>query len=85
MGDNYALPNRTHQRISMFLSNEISNYVKAHGAPDWIIEIVSPGSKVMEYFTKLFKYRNAGVREYWIVDPVKQGVIVYQFLGWILT
>lgn len=27
------------------------------GAPDWITEIVSPGSRRMDYFTKLFKYR----------------------------
>ena len=41
------------------------------GAPDWIIEIVSPGSRKMDYFTKLFKYRTAGIREYWIVDPIR--------------
>ena len=40
-----------------------------NGAPDWIIEIVSPGSRRMDYGIKLFKYRSAGVREYWIVDP----------------
>lgn len=50
-----------------------------NGAPDWVIEVVSPGSKSMDYFTKLFKYRTAGVREYWIVDPVKQRVTVYFF------
>ena len=49
------------------------------GAPDWIVEIVSPGSRRMDYFTKLFKYRTAGVREYWIVDPLKNFVIVYNF------
>ena len=49
------------------------------GAPDWIIEIVSPGSKRMDYFTKLFKYRTAGVREYWIVDPAKNLILVYNF------
>ena len=47
------------------------------GAPDWIIEIVSPSSKYMDYFTKLMKYRNAGVREYWIVDPLKNLIITY--------
>ena len=50
-----------------------------HGAPDWIIEIVSPSSKVIDYMTKLFKYRTAGVREYWIVDIGKQMVTVYGF------
>jgi len=50
-----------------------------HGAPDWIIEIVSPGNKPMDYFTKLFKYRTAGVREYWIVDPTREMITVYRF------
>ena len=50
-----------------------------NGALDWIVEIVSPGSKRMDYFTKLFKYRTAGVREYWIVDPEKEKVMVYLF------
>ena len=47
------------------------------GAPDWIIEIVSPGSRRMDYSIKLFKYRSAGVREYWIVDPVKDRITVW--------
>lgn len=50
-----------------------------HGAPDWIVEIVSPGSRRMDYMIKLFKYRSAGVREYWIVDPEKNRIIVYNF------
>ena len=50
-----------------------------NGAPDWIIEIVSPSSKQMDYYKKLFKYRTAGVREYWVVDPDKSIVTVYNF------
>lgn len=50
-----------------------------NGAPDWVIEIVSPSSRKMDYYTKLFKYRTARVREYWIVDPDKQITIVYDF------
>ena len=49
------------------------------GAPDWIIEVVSPGSRRMDYYTKLFKYRTAGVREYWIVDLEKNRILVYNF------
>jgi Uma2 family endonuclease len=49
------------------------------GAPDWVIEIVSPGSRKMDYFTKLFKYGTAGVREYWIVDPEKSRILIYNF------
>lgn len=47
------------------------------GAPDWIIEIVSPASRRMDYSIKLFKYRSAGVREYWIVDPSKDRITVW--------
>ena len=47
------------------------------GAPDWIIEIVSPSTSSHDYITKLNLYANAGVREYWIVDPAKQSVFVY--------
>lgn len=49
------------------------------GAPDWIIEIVSPSSKRMDYSIKLFKYRSSGVREYWIVDIDKNRVTVWNF------
>lgn len=45
--------------------------------PDWIIEIVSPSSSPMDYYTKLSLYRSAGVREYWIVDPMKHTILVY--------
>lgn len=50
-----------------------------HGAPDWIIEIVSPSSMSRDYMIKLFKYRTASVREYWIVDPDKRMIMVYGF------
>lgn len=49
------------------------------GAPDWVIEIVSPSSRSMDYYKKLFKYRSAGVREYWIADPEKKRIVVYNF------
>ena len=50
-----------------------------NGAPDWVIEIVSPSSKQMDYFKKLFKYRTAGVREYWVVDSERELVTIYNF------
>jgi Uma2 family endonuclease len=81
--------------FAVFLNADDQNYVEpdisvicdrskltekgCNGAPDWIIEIVSPSSRRTDYFTKLFKYRTAGVREYWIVDPEKASVRVYNF------
>ena len=81
--------------FAVFLNKDDKNYVEpdisvicdklkltdkgCSGAPDWIIEIVSPGSRRMDYFTKLFKYRTVGVKEYWIVDPEKNRILVYNF------
>lgn len=47
------------------------------GAPDWIIEIVSPSNPGHDYIRKLNLYADAGVREYWIVDPCTEKVLVY--------
>ncbi len=47
------------------------------GAPDWIIEIVSPSNPAHDYIDKLELYMRAGVREYWIVDPGSKRVTVY--------
>ncbi|MCI8966236.1 MAG: Uma2 family endonuclease [Lachnospiraceae bacterium] len=81
--------------FAVFLNQDDKNYVEpdisvicdkdkitdkgCNGAPDWIIEIISPGNKEMDYYKKLFKYQSAGVREYWIVDPIKEMVMVYRF------
>lgn len=65
--------------ISVICDKNKLNDKGCSGAPDWIIEIVSPSSKHMDYLVKLFKYRAAGVKEYWIVDPDKNRVTVYFF------
>lgn len=87
--DVYAAP------FAVFLNEDNRNYVEPDisvicdrnkigelgccGAPDWVIEIVSPSTQQMDYGIKLFKYRTAGVREYWIVNPLKSTVTVYDF------
>ena len=83
--------------FAVFIENDEKNYVEpdisvicdlnklddrgCNGAPDWIIEIASSGSRRMDYLTKLFKYRSAGVREYWIVDPMRKSISVNYFEG----
>ena len=47
------------------------------GAPDFIIEILSPSSLRHDRVTKFNLYRRAGVREYWIVDPDNKTVETY--------
>ena len=50
-----------------------------YGAPDLAVEIVSPSSRRKDMILKTHKYEHAGVREYWIIDPGKRQVIVYDF------
>ena len=54
-------------------------YKKGHivGAPDLVIEVLSPSSRQRDMQHKLHKYGRAGVREYWIVDPKNKAVIQY--------
>lgn len=81
--------------FAVFLNKDSKNYVEpdisvicdkeklddrgCNGAPDWIIEVTSPSDPQRDYGIKLFKYRTAGVREYWIVDPEKDRILVYNF------
>ena len=81
--------------FAVFLSRDNRNYLEpdlsiicdkdklddrgCNGAPDWIIEIISPSDPQRDYGIKLFKYRTAGVREYWIVNPSTRAVNVYDF------
>lgn len=80
---------------AVYVKDDIHNYVEpditvvckedrldekgCHGAPDWVIEIASPSNKYMDYGRKLMLYQSAGVREYWIVDPAKKIVTIYDF------
>lgn len=81
--------------FAVFLGEDDKNYVEpdisvvrdkskitdkgCKGAPDWVIEIVSPSSRKMDYYKKLFQYRTANVREYWVVDSEKKVITVYYF------
>ena len=83
--------------FAVFLNGDDHNYVEpdisvicdknkldergCNGAPDWVIEIVSQSTQRIDYGIKLFKYRSSGVREYWIVNPMKQTVQIYSFEG----
>ena len=49
------------------------------GAPDMVIEIVSPSDVFKDVLIKMLKYKKAGVKEYWIVFPENLGIMVYEF------
>lgn len=48
-----------------------------NGAPDLIVEIISPNNRKHDLDTKFKLYQEAGVLEYWIIDPVERMVLVY--------
>ena len=48
-----------------------------NGAPDMVIEIISPSSAHLDKVLKFKKYQHVGVREYWIVDPTDKTVTVF--------
>lgn len=50
-----------------------------NGAPEFIIEIVSPSNNSNDYIQKLYYYKHYGAKEYWIVDPDRQIITVYNF------
>lgn len=81
--------------FAVFLNKDSKNYVEpdisvicdkdkidkrgCNGAPDWIIEIASPSNQQIDYGIKFSKYYSAGVREYWIIDPMKRVVNVHDY------
>jgi Uma2 family endonuclease len=66
----------------VFLLNEHADRLKEdglHGAPDLVVEVVSPATAVLDKKTKRSAYARAGVREMWLVDPLLLQVQVYDF------
>lgn len=56
-----------------------TNAIRYEGAPDLVVEVLSPSSRMKDMVLKLHKYQRAGVREYWIVDPKNHTVTVHNF------
>lgn len=58
-------------RSSVLCKNHIE------GAPDLVVEIVSPDSLTRDWRDKYFEYEEAGVKEYWIIDPLSERMDIY--------
>jgi Uma2 family endonuclease len=64
----------------LFISAAHADRVTAQmvdGAPDWVAEVISPGSRVIDEVEKLADYAAAGVPEYWLVDLEARTIRVY--------
>lgn len=73
LGDDVVQPD-----VSVICNPLLLDDKRCNGAPDWIIEVTSSNYRT-DYADKLELYQKAGVREYWIVNPEKQSVIVLFF------
>ncbi len=68
----------------IFISRERKEIItekNISGAPDLVIEILSPSTAYYDLFDKKEQYEKFGVKEYWIVDPMRQWIEVYQLKG----
>ncbi|NHE57887.1 Uma2 family endonuclease [Cyclobacterium plantarum] len=50
------------------------------GAPDLAVEVLSPGNKQLELQSKYEVYEEAGVKEYWLMDPEGQTLLIYRLI-----
>lgn len=71
---NYLIPD-----LSVVCDRDRLDAKGCQGAPDWVIEIVSPSTRKRDYGRKLALYRETGVREYWIVDMKQDAVFAHRF------
>ena len=51
------------------------------GAPDWVLEVISPASAAHDQIVKLEVYERAGVREYWLAHPADRVLTIYRLEG----
>ena len=73
--------NKTIVQPDVLILCDKSKYTLARivGAPDFVAEVLSKSTRQKDIFIKTNKYRNAGVREYWMIDPEKKLVMVWHF------
>ena len=64
--------------LSIICRRDHLNRKGGFGAPDLIVEILSKSTRNKDMLIKLKKYLEAGVREYWIVDPDQKKIVVYR-------
>jgi Uma2 family endonuclease len=68
----------------LFISKEQTESIRetwVEGAPSLVVEVVSPDSLERDWREKYYEYRDAGVKEYWVIDPYAKAMAVYQLEG----
>ncbi len=65
--------------VAIVCDKELITKKVIYGAPQFVLEVLSPSTRKKDQLIKLNKYLNAGCKEFWIVDPDKEKVMVYDF------
>lgn len=67
--------------VMVVCEREKNNGKRIFGAPDFVAEVLSKSTRRKDMLIKSAKYENAGVREYWMIDPDRKNILVYDFAG----
>lgn len=65
--------------ISVICDRDKLNDEGCNGAPELVVEVTSPGTRSRDCLLKFMKYKAAGVKEYWLIDPEREILDVYYF------
>lgn len=74
MSDDHLIENVVQPDLSVFCDKRMLDDKGAVGAPDLVVEILSPSTASKDMKTKLLLYQKFGVKEYWLVDPEKKTI-----------
>lgn len=86
LGNNFFVKLTRQLRLPdlVFVKNERTHLIKhtrMEGAPDLVMEIVSPESRNRDRREKFEKYQSDGVPEYWIIDPLTRTIDLYELVN----
>jgi Uma2 family endonuclease len=75
--DDFEIFNVVQPDISVFCDKKKIDSKGAKGAPDWVVEILSPRTSTKDVTNKFLLYMNFLVKEYWVIDPENETVTVF--------
>ena len=76
------MDNRTMVQPDVFIICDKSKVTRrwVNGSPDFVAEVLSPSTKNKDIFIKTLKYREAGTKELWLIDPIEKSILTYVFV-----
>ncbi|MBR3275792.1 MAG: Uma2 family endonuclease [Eubacterium sp.] len=76
------MDNRTMVQPDVFIICDRNKVTRRwlNGSPDFVAEVLSPSTKNKDIFIKTLKYREAGTKELWLIDPMDKSILTYVFV-----